>query len=495
MLQIVLEGIIGCRKSTILRKLSYYGIPTALEPLREYRHLLADLFDPTKAFGAQMQIILSLSRHQQQKRFNNPHDIIVYERCLQTAKHVFVKAMQKYNLLSEKEVEILINTVDGLIEKNGHQIDTIFYLKTSTSNALDSIKMRARQGEQAITYDYLETLSALYENYLGSRKNVIMINVDDLENKEITNFIFETIKTQMGPKLPYWYPKGTGKGKGSFYDSRRPEPKTFQYQSSNYKGFQDQRRKPKKKYQIQPVLQCYLCSAVGHRFKECPSFQNYSSHFSPSILEWNDESSNSTYLESNESCTMTIGITKIHELATIPKMFYQNDSGFDLFIVESVMIKPGCVEKLNIGLKIQLPENTYGEIHNRSSWAKNGIQIFIGIIDSTYEGPIFVQAYNFSNTAIELIHQDKIAQIIFKRVMKVKLMENSKVIEMPQLPRRKDRGFGSTDLIKKNTKENDEETKFEDLAKEFEYLFNEKIENEKGNVDEESREQNEEEEI
>lgn len=74
-------------------------------------------------------------------------------------------------------------------------------------------------------------------------------------------------------------------------------------------------------------------------------------------------------------------------------------------------------------------------------------------------------------------------------------MENSKVIEMPQLPRRKDRGFGSTDLIKKNTKKNNEETKFEDLAKEFEYLFNEKIENEKGNVDEESREQNEEEEI
>ena len=137
------------------------------------------------------------------------------------------------------------------------------------------------------------------------------------------------------------------------------------------------------------------------------------------------------------------------------KQFYAGDAAYDVTIFEKYTIAPGTVEKLKSGLKFRLPPNTYAEIHGRSSWSSNGLQIIVGLIDSSFFGPIFCQALNFSKEPINLCPGDRIFQILFKSVMPVKLSENAIIKETPNLPMREEKGCGSSNKLD-HTQKNEE---------------------------------------
>lgn len=132
-------------------------------------------------------------------------------------------------------------------------------------------------------------------------------------------------------------------------------------------------------------------------------------------------------LKTNTSCKTLVKGTK-------------NSAGYDLFANQSVKIKPHCTEKIDTGIRMEIPNGFYGKIETRSSYAAKGLIVIGGIIDSDYRGNIIVMLHNIlSDVTQEINTGDKIAQIIFLKYNDFDIQE---VNELDNTER--NGGFGST---------------------------------------------------
>ncbi len=92
-------------------------------------------------------------------------------------------------------------------------------------------------------------------------------------------------------------------------------------------------------------------------------------------------------------------------------------------------------------IAISIPEGYVGLIWPRSGLAaKNGIDVFAGVIDSGYRGEIKVCLYNSSQINFEINKGDRIAQIIFHKLPQTEMLEVDSLDDSI----RGDSGFGSS---------------------------------------------------
>ena len=421
MLQYFIDGTIGSKKSSLITLLRYkYGIFTVAEPLSQYENMLEKLFDPCTAFESQLQIIVTLNKYQKSEKLKNRSDLVIFERSLESAKFVFVKTMAYFNLLTNEE-EKALNEIIERINPVQREDDHLFYFRTSISRSLKLIHLRGRKSEiKYVTEEYQAVLLRFYEEYIEQKKNVTIINVDDLTNKDIAEIILKIVKKPQLPRLQ-WTPRRN---------------------NSNLK------RKSKLNYYQNQSVENYL-----------------------------DTSSISNSTDSKpEEDTTEIMIIKKHSLAMLPKISYENDAGYDVFVVKPAIIAANTVEKLDTGIQIRFPKNVYGELHGRSSWPKKGIMVFTGILDTNFYGNIFVNCFNFSNTTITIPADIAIAQIIFKTRLEIDIIEES-TIEMKNkirqlLPQRGMKNCGSSNPKKKHQ----EEQQLEEYLEDLEQLFQEEKE-------------------
>lgn len=112
----------------------------------------------------------------------------------------------------------------------------------------------------------------------------------------------------------------------------------------------------------------------------------------------------------------------------------KKDSGFDLFVPETVTIQPGEIQLINMGVKcavtkhikkiaISQLDNNIGSgefiesspyyLYPRSSVSKRGIILVnsVGIIDSGYRGPLMAAFYNTTKESVTIQSGDRIVQI------------------------------------------------------------------------------------
>lgn len=118
-------------------------------------------------------------------------------------------------------------------------------------------------------------------------------------------------------------------------------------------------------------------------------------------------------------------------------------AGYDLTYCrdEDIILKPGDQALIPLDLKVELPEDTVMILETRSSFAKQQIHVFGGVIDSDYRGSIGVFLQNSSTKPFTVSKNMKVCQGIihitpkfeFKRVEK---LENNTI--------RGEGSFGST---------------------------------------------------
>lgn len=140
---------------------------------------------------------------------------------------------------------------------------------------------------------------------------------------------------------------------------------------------------------------------------------------------------------------MKLLVEKINENAIIPFCAHKGDAGLDLFSIEEVVINPGERKLIHTGIKIGLPENTEAQIRPRSGLAlKHGITVLNtpGTIDEGYRGEIGVILINLGDKSFNIEKNMKIAQMVIKPVLSVKIEEVKELDESE----RGEGGFGST---------------------------------------------------
>ena len=109
----------------------------------------------------------------------------------------------------------------------------------------------------------------------------------------------------------------------------------------------------------------------------------------------------------------------------LPKYATTGSAGLDLraCLTAAMTIQPGQTELIPTGMAIHIQDNTLcGMILPRSGLGhKHGIVLgnLVGLIDSDYQGQLFISIWNRSQTAFTLNPMERIAQLVIVPVVQV----------------------------------------------------------------------------
>ncbi len=139
-----------------------------------------------------------------------------------------------------------------------------------------------------------------------------------------------------------------------------------------------------------------------------------------------------------------IKIQKDHENAIIPTRGSEQAAGWDLYAATSATVNPGQTAIVNTGVRIAVPEGTFGGVFARSGLSiKQGLGLAngVGVVDSDYRGPVQVALYNHSQETKEVAAGDRIAQLVVIPYFKV---DNLTEVDSLDETKRGEGKFGST---------------------------------------------------
>ena len=97
--------------------------------------------------------------------------------------------------------------------------------------------------------------------------------------------------------------------------------------------------------------------------------------------------------------------------AIIPTRASKGSAGLDLYSSIDFDIDINSIKRVNTGIRVSLPENTYESIRDKSSLVTKGILTLAGVIDNDYTGEIIV-IMTYLIKPIKIKKGQKIAQLI-----------------------------------------------------------------------------------
>ena len=133
-------------------------------------------------------------------------------------------------------------------------------------------------------------------------------------------------------------------------------------------------------------------------------------------------------------------IVLMNDDAIIPTRASKGSTGLRLYSSIDVNIDTNSIKKINTGICVSLPKNSYGSISDKSSLATKGLLTLGGVIDNDYTGEIIVIMTSLIEP-IKIKRGQKIAQLIVSNI---------------SYPERNNKGFGEMDIINSIKKDSDE---------------------------------------
>ena len=137
-------------------------------------------------------------------------------------------------------------------------------------------------------------------------------------------------------------------------------------------------------------------------------------------------------------------IVLMNDDAIIPTRASKRSAGLGLYSTIDACIDVGSIKKINTGIRVSLPENTYGSIRDKPSLAARGLLTLGGVTDNDYTGEIIVIMTPLIEP-IKIKQGQKIAQLIVSNIMYPEI----KVVKFLKSTERNDKGFGEMDINNK----------------------------------------------
>lgn len=125
---------------------------------------------------------------------------------------------------------------------------------------------------------------------------------------------------------------------------------------------------------------------------------------------------------------MMLEYSRVRKGVHPPERANPSDAGLDLFFNpeggEEITIQPGTSAVLPTGCRFGVPHGYMLEIKNRSSVAaKRSLVVGACVVDSGYDGEVFVNLHNIGNEAQTLQAHAKIAQAVMVPVVHFRALE------------------------------------------------------------------------
>ena len=115
---------------------------------------------------------------------------------------------------------------------------------------------------------------------------------------------------------------------------------------------------------------------------------------------------------------MIIEYCRVRPDAKPPTRANPSDAGLDLYFNPpepdvGIRIEPGESKLFQTGIRVGVPHGYMLEIKNRSSVAaKKGLVVGACVVDSGYDGEVFVNLHNIGKETQHIARHDKIAQAV-----------------------------------------------------------------------------------
>ena len=129
---------------------------------------------------------------------------------------------------------------------------------------------------------------------------------------------------------------------------------------------------------------------------------------------------------------MLLEYYRVRDSATPPKRANPSDAGLDIHFspeepcTAMATIKPGCSMVLPTGLKFGVPHGYMLEVKNRSGVAaKRGLLVGACVIDSGYDGEVFINLHNVGTEEQHILPGTKIAQVVMVPVVHFRAVETN----------------------------------------------------------------------
>jgi len=118
-------------------------------------------------------------------------------------------------------------------------------------------------------------------------------------------------------------------------------------------------------------------------------------------------------------------------------------AGYDLRLALDVRISPGSTQMVGTGVKMEIPEGYVGIVTPRSSTGKKGLALAntVGVIDSDYQGEIYLNILNTGKTTFLGWKYDRLFQLVIVPIFNKKTVY---VDSFNTITKRGEGGFGST---------------------------------------------------
>ena len=210
-----IEGNVGVGKSTLLKKLqeSKYlednnkdkKIAYIFEPVdywinykdNENVSILSHFYKNQEKFGFSFQWLVFMSRLKEiNECIKDGYDIIIVERSIFTDKNVFMKSLYQKKKVTDIEYKIYNDWFIWILEQFQLPHIKFIYLKLSTDLCYERIKIRNREAEKDMDYEYLNFLNNNHDDWLSVLDKNECLTLDgtyDNTNQEELNTIYENI--------------------------------------------------------------------------------------------------------------------------------------------------------------------------------------------------------------------------------------------------------------------------------------------------------------
>lgn len=181
---IVVDGVVGVGKSTLMNILAERGMIAFREPVVD-NPILEKFYYDRERYSFPLQVFFLNKRFKHIKEAaminNSVMDRSIYGDV------IFAKMLCDKGEMSKEEFELYKELLENMLE---HVMPPklMIYLEVSVDEAMKRIQKRGRDYEQVVERDYWEILNNEYKTYFGQYdiSPILRINVDglDFENNE-----------------------------------------------------------------------------------------------------------------------------------------------------------------------------------------------------------------------------------------------------------------------------------------------------------------------
>jgi len=179
---VAVAGNIGAGKSSLTRLLGErFNWRPYYESVDDNPYL-PDFYADMKRWSFHLQIYFLANRFKNHKEIVESGEAVIQDRSIYEDAQIFARNLYEMGNMSQRDYENYVSLFHVMMEYLKPP-DLLIYLKTSVDTLVDQISRRGRSFEKGIERSYLESLNALYDDWIDhyALGSVLIINNDELD--------------------------------------------------------------------------------------------------------------------------------------------------------------------------------------------------------------------------------------------------------------------------------------------------------------------------